>query len=48
MIVNSPSEKFVVPYEVFELLDPIEKIIILKQADRGEVLIIKSDTAGGP
>lgn len=30
---------FIVPREVFQLLDPLEKIVIRAQADRGEVLI---------
>jgi len=33
------SEIFTVPYEVFQLLDPVEKIVIRMQVERGEVKI---------
>jgi len=36
---NPSSEKFIVPFEVFQLLDPLEKIVIKRQAERGEVKI---------
>lgn len=36
---------FVVPYEVFQLLDPIEKIVIKRQAERGEVKITDTPEA---
>jgi hypothetical protein len=42
MISSSPSDKtsvFVVPDEVFAQLDPIEKIVIRRQAERGDVVI---------
>lgn len=38
--MKSSSEIFTVTAEVFELLDPIEKIIIRHQAERGEVRIL--------
>jgi hypothetical protein len=42
---STPENIFVVPSEVFALLDPIEKIVIKRQAERGE-LIIKAPEAG--
>ena len=38
--MKSSSEIFTVPSEVFELLDPVEKVIIRLQAQRGEVQIL--------
>jgi len=37
---DGSSEIFVVPAEVFNLLDPVEKIVIRMQAARGEVRIL--------
>ena len=42
--MNQSSEVFIVPAEVFELLDPIEKIVIRRQAERGEVRILDAPT----
>jgi CxxC motif-containing protein len=42
MKVASSSEKFIVPREVFDLLDPIEKIVIKAQAARGDVVITEA------
>jgi hypothetical protein len=42
MISSATSDKtsvFVVPAEVFAQLDPIEKIVIRRQAERGEIKI---------
>lgn len=36
---------FIVPYEVFRLLDPIERLVIKSQAERGEVVITESSEA---
>lgn len=36
---NLPSEIPNVPHEIFQLLDPIEQIVIRAQAARGEVMI---------
>ena len=38
-MISTSENLFVVPYEVFQLLDPLEKIVIKMQADRGEVKI---------
>jgi len=38
--MKSSSEIFAVPYEVFQALDPVEKVIIRLQAQRGEVQIL--------
>ncbi len=37
--MSSTHEVFTVPFEVYQLLDPIEKIVIRAQAERGEVVI---------
>ena len=37
--VFGSDKPFVIPAEVFQLLDPIEKIVIQRQAARGEVRI---------
>jgi ribosomal protein S8 len=39
--IERGSQLFTVPAEVFAQLDPIEKIVIRRQADRGEVRIIE-------
>ena len=44
MKTDYPRQKFIVPYEVFQLLDPIEKIVIRAQAERGEVIITEAGT----
>ncbi len=46
MNLKSPGEIFTVPSEVFELLDPLEKIVIRKQAERGEVRILPAQPGG--
>lgn len=40
--MNSSAPVFVIPAEIFERLDPIEKIVIQRQAERGEVKILKA------
>jgi len=45
MTSKSSGNVFVVPAEVFELLDPIEKIVIRHQAERGEVQILSKPGA---
>lgn len=44
--MNLSSGVFEVPYEVFQLLDPLEKIVIRAQAERGEVRIIQDQSGG--
>jgi hypothetical protein len=39
MSLSSSKEKLVIPYEVYQALDTIEKIVIRKQVERGEVRI---------
>ena len=39
-VSSEKSSVFVIPAEVYELLDPIEKIVIRRQEERGEVRII--------
>jgi len=39
--MSSSAPVFIVPAEVFDRLDPIEKIVIQRQAERGEVKILK-------
>jgi hypothetical protein len=39
---STPENIFVVPSEVFAQLDPIEKIVIKRQAERGELIIQES------
>jgi|SRR5208337_622296 len=39
---------FVVPLEVFEALDPIERIVIRAQAERGEVRILDAEVRNDP
>ena len=39
-MTQSSDNIFVVPSEVFQALDPIEKIVIRAQAERGEVRIL--------
>lgn len=39
IVPNNIIKPFLVPAEVFALLDPLEKIVIRRQADRGEVII---------
>jgi hypothetical protein len=36
---STSNNIFIVPYEVFQALDPIEKIVIRAQEARGEVRI---------
>lgn len=40
--MNSPSEVFIVPAEIFALLNPLEKVVIRRQAERGEVQILNA------
>jgi hypothetical protein len=44
MTSGCSSEIFTVPAKVFELLDPLEKIIIRRQAERGEIRIADAPT----
>jgi hypothetical protein len=39
MSLISSAEKFVVPFEVFQALDPIERIVLREQARQGKVRI---------
>jgi hypothetical protein len=47
MNLNSPSKKFVVPHEVYTLLDPIEQFVIRDQERRGELTIEKEKIVEG-
>lgn len=46
--VSIPKKVFVVPAEVFALLDPLEKIVIRDQERRGEVQIVRTSTGTVP